>query len=153
MRRPRIAAPRTWKRVTPEPVLDCNRAPCTDLNRLIERDGIMSTCRLLNVHEKTLWRWVTGRGNIPGHQHLAIRCALGELPGTEGQWSGWFFKGGKLWSPENEGYTAGQLRASFYDQDRINTLQRQVQALQVKLAISEAALDRFAPAANERKRA
>lgn len=152
MRR-RPQQPRAWKRITPEPVLDCNRQPLHDLNRLIDRDGILAVGRLLNVHEKTLWRWVTGRCAIPGHQHVAVRCALGELPGTDGQWTGWCFRDGKLWSPENVSFTQGQIRAAFYDADRISTLQLQVESLAVKLAIAEDALDAFAPAANDRRRA
>jgi hypothetical protein len=84
---------------------------------------------------------------------LAIQVLLGEIPGTEGQWSGWFFKDAMLWSPENVSYTAGQIRSAFYDADRISALSREVTALRVKLAIAEQALDRFAPAANDRKRA
>jgi hypothetical protein len=135
------------------PLLDVNQKPWRDLNTLIDRIGERAVLRALNIHEKTLYRWVTGRGQIPGRQHVAIQVLLGEIPGTEGQWSGWFFKAGKLWSPENVSYTAGQLRAAHFDADRISTLSREVTALRVKLAIAEQALDRFAPAANDRKRA
>jgi len=135
------------------PRLDVNQRPWRDLNALIDRIGEIAVLRALNIHEKTLYRWVTGRGQIPGRQHLAIQVLLGEIPGTQGQWSGWFFKDGKLWSPENTPFTAGELRASFYDADRISALQREVTALRVKLSLAETALDAFAPAANDRQRA
>ena len=153
MRRVRKQPVRHWKWIGPEPALEANRKACSDLNTLIDREGLILVQRFLNVTEKTLWRWCTGRNHIPGHQHVAIQCALGELPGTDGQWPGWFFKQGFLWSPENVSYTQGQIRAAMYDGDRITTLQREVAALRVKLAIAETALDRFAPAANDRKRA
>lgn len=153
MRRVQKQAVRKWDWIGPEPVLESNRRACSDLKTLIDREGIISVQRFLNVTEKTLYRWCTGRNHIPGHQHVAIQCFLGELPGTEGKWSGWFFKGGFLWSPENVSFTQGQLRAALYDADRIATLGRQVEALRVKLAIAENALDAYAPAANDRMRA
>lgn len=135
------------------PRLDVNQRPWKDLNALIDRIGEIAVLKGLNIHEKTLYRWVTGRGQIPGRQHLAIQLLLGEIPGTDGKWSGWFFKDGQLWSPENTPYTSVAIRASFYDAMRIFALQNAVDALRVKLAIAEQALDGFAPAANDRLRA
>ena len=153
MRAVRKQPVKNWKRITPEPLLDCNRKPYSELKTLIDREGILSVQRILGISQKTLYRWVTGRYQIPGHQQTHIRIWLGEYPGTDGQWSGWIFRQGKLWSPENVSFTQGQLRASLYDADRITSLQRQVQALQVRLASAENALDAYAPAANDRKRA
>lgn len=153
MRRQRKQTVKKWIREIPETVLEVNRQPFTDLQKLLECEGSLRVQRILGVTEKTLYRWMTGRFKIPARQHTAIRIALGEYPGTDGQWSGWIFRQGKLWSPENVSFTQGQLRAALYDQDRISSLQRQVEALQVKLAIAENALDAYAPAANERMRA
>lgn len=62
----------------PQPKLEINRIPVKDLHALIEKVGELGVCRQLNVHQKTLYRWRTGRVPIPGHQHQVIRLLLGE---------------------------------------------------------------------------
>ena len=50
-------------------MLEINARPGRDLNQLIERIGERAVARELNIHEKTLYRWKTGRVPIPGrHQ-------------------------------------------------------------------------------------
>jgi transposase-like protein len=137
----------------PLPLLDINRQPLLDLERLVELLGERSVLRALDVHEKTLYKWRTQRIKIPGRQRIAIRMLLGDLPGTDNQWTGWMFRGGKLWSPENVPFTQGDLRASLYDKARISALTREVEKLRLRLAIAEGALEEMAPAANDARRA
>lgn len=130
-------------------MLEINALPTLHLAQLVEQIGERQVCRELNIHEKTLYRWRTGRSKVPGRQHLAIRALLGDLPGTAGQWSGWMFKGGKLWSPEGNPFSAGDLLASLFNAQRIGALEQENRALRVRLAIAEEAVERLAPAANE----
>lgn len=139
---PRTAAPQV-------PKLEVNRLPLKDLNTLVEKVGQLGVCRQLNVHEKTLYRWRTGRAQIPGRQHLAIKALLGDLPGTAGAWSGWRFWEGQLLSPAGEAYSAGQVLALGLLRQQLTAQSREIHDLKVKLAIAENALDRLAPAAND----
>ena len=133
----------------PVPVLEINRLPLKDLNTLVEKVGQLGVCRQLNVHEKTLYRWRTGRAQIPGRQHLAIKALLGDLPGTAGAWSGWRFWEGKLCSPAGDAYSAGQVLALGLLRQQLTAQSREIHELKVKLAIAENALERLAPAAND----
>lgn len=141
-----MPAPATRK---PEPKLEVNRLPLKDLNALIEKVGELGVCRQLNIHDKTLYRWRTGRAQIPGRQHLAIKALLGDLPGTAGAWSGWRFWEGKLCSPAGDAFSAGQVLALGLLRQQLAAQQREIHDLKVKLAIAENALERLAPAAND----
>jgi len=131
------------------PVLESPQIPGRDLRRLVELLGERQVLRELNVHEKTLYRWLTGRVQVPGRQHLAIKALLGELPGTAGQWPGWMFIQGELVSPEGTRFTAGSVRVSLLHKQQISALQQANEALKIRLAIAEEALERLAPAAND----
>lgn len=133
----------------PQPVLEINRQPLKDLNALVEKVGELWVCRQLNVHQKTLYRWRTGRVQIPGHQHQVIRLLLGDLPGTEGRWSGWRFWQGKLCSPAGETYAAGDVLSLGLLRQQLAARDREIFELKVRLKIAEEAERRHAGAANE----
>lgn len=133
----------------PQPVLEVNRLPLKDLHALIEKVGELGVCRQLNVHEKTLYRWRTGRVQIPGRQHLAIKALLGDLPGTADAWTGWRFWEGKLCSPAGEAYSAGDVLALGLLRQQLRAQQQEIHALKVRLAIAEEAERRHTGAANE----
>ena len=47
-------------------MLESNRIPLRTLNRAIELYGERYLLRQLDIHEKTIYRWRTGRGDRPG---------------------------------------------------------------------------------------
>lgn len=130
-------------------MLEINARPGRHLNELIERIGERAVARELNIHEKTLYRWKTGRVPIPGRQHLAIRLLLGDLPGTEGRWTGWGFVRGELVSPGGDRYRPGDVLSLVILRQQLTAQRREVEDLRVKLAIAENAIERLAPAAND----
>lgn len=119
------------------------------MNELIERIGERAVARELNIHEKTLYRWKTGRVPIPGRQHLAIKLLLGDLPGTEGRWTGWGFVQGELVSPGGDRYRPGDVLSLIILRQQLTAQRQEIERLQVKLAIAEEAVERLAPAAND----
>lgn len=131
------------------PKLEINRQPLNDLHALIDKVGELSVCRELNVHEKTLYRWRTGRVPLPGHQHQVVKLLLGDLPGTAGKWSGWRFWEGKLCSPAGEAFDAGQVLSLGLLRQQLSAQRHEIEALRVRLAIAENAIQHLAPAANE----
>ena len=133
----------------PAPKLELPRIPQRDLERLIELEDERYVLRSLNVHEKTLYRWRTGRVPIPGRQHLAIKLLLGELPGTDGRWSGWRFSRGALVAPGGEAFQAGDVLSLGLLRQQLAAQRRELEQLQVKLAIAEHALQAYTGAANE----
>jgi hypothetical protein len=130
-------------------MLEINARPGRHLNELIERIGERAVARELNIHEKTLYRWKTGRVPIPGRQHLAIRLLLGDLPGTDGQWTGWGFVRGELVSPGGDTYRAGDVLSLIILRQQLTAQRRELEALKIRLAIAEEAVERLAPAAND----
>ena len=130
-------------------MLEINARPGRDLHQLIERIGERAVARELNIHPKTLYRWKTGRVPIPGRQHLAIKLLLGDLPGTDGHWTGWGFVRGELVSPGGDRYRPGDVLSLILLRQQLTAQRREVEELRIKLAISEEALERLAPAANE----
>lgn len=107
--------------------------------------------RALDIHEKTLYRWRTGRAKIPGHQLQAIRALLGELPGTEGRWSGWKFVRGELCSPENWTFKAGDVLSLVLLRQQLSAQERELKRLRDRLQIAETALQHYTGAANEER--
>jgi ribosomal protein S14 len=93
-------------------MLEINRQPLRELAAAIELVGERPLLRALDIHEKTLYRWRTGRCKIPGHQRQVIRMLLGDLPGTDGQWHGWKFLRGELVSPGGDSYRPGDVLAA-----------------------------------------
>ena len=130
-------------------MLECNRQPLRELAEAIELVGERPLLRALDVHEKTLYRWRTGRCKIPGHQRQAIRALLGELPGTDGHWSGWKFVRGQLVSPENWCFGPGDVLGLPLLRQQLSAQERELRALRTRLQIAEKALQHYTGAANE----
>lgn len=109
--------------------------------------------RFLRVSPDTVKRWQSGETAPPWAVIIALRAATGRLPGME-HWPGWHFseKDGLLYAPGyTRGFSAGEMLAWHYKDQLIKVLQRDVEALREKLEDREAMLDRFAPAANDRR--
>jgi hypothetical protein len=86
---------------------------------------------------------------VPGRQHLAIKALLGDLPGTDGKWTGWRFWDGQLISPAGEAYHPGEVLASSLRTQLVRTQGQEIERLRIRLAIAEEAIQRLAPAAND----
>ena len=86
---------------------------------------------------------------IPGCQSLAIRQLLGDLPGTEGRWTGWRFHAGYLHSPANDTYEPGEILAVRLQQQRVAALDRENRDLKARIRVLEKTLDLVSPAANQ----
>jgi hypothetical protein len=130
-------------------MLEINALPGRHLRALIERLGERRVCFELNVHRTTVRRWLKGEVAIPGHQHQVIRLLLGDLPGTCGKWTGWMFRDGELISPGNDRYRPGDVLALVLLRQQLTAQRREIDALKIRLAIAEEAVERLAPAAND----
>ena len=130
-------------------MLEINARPGRDLRALLERLGESRLLRELDIHRTTLRRWLKAEVKIPGHQHQVIRLLLGDLPGTDGQWTGWRFDRGLLVSPGGDVYRAGDVLALVLLRQQLTAQRRELEALKIRLAISEEAVERLAPAAND----
>ena len=113
----------------PRQRLEVNRIPQRDLDHLLQTIGQLAVERELNVHRTTVQRWQRGHVRIPGAKHQAIRMLLGDLPGTEGQWSGWRFWKGKLWSPGGDQYSAGDVTSLIFLRQQIAALEDELKKL------------------------
>lgn len=131
------------------PVLLINRIPGNDLRELIEMLGERGVARQLNVHPKTVYRWLTGRVPIPGRQHLAIKMLLGDLPGTDGQWHGWKFVRGELCAPNGDSFKANEVLYISLLRQLANDQRRTIAELERRLQIAETALQHYTGAAND----
>ena len=103
---------------------------------LIARFGPTAVERTLNVHYTTVRRWAAGEIIPPRAVLIALRAAVdGVMPGQEyvKDWLGWGFRDGKLHSPENEGFTPGDLRGLAFNRQLIRSLQQDVARLREKL--------------------
>ena len=98
-----------WRMI--KSALEINRLPVKHLKQAVELLGEKRVERELNVHRTTVRRWLAGRVAIPGKAHQVIRMLLGDLPGTDGKWTGWRFHDGDLVSPEGVRFTPGDVRA------------------------------------------
>ena len=130
-------------------MLEINARPGRDLRALLERLGESRLLRELDIHRTTLRRWLKAEVKIPGHQHQVIRLLLGDLPGTDGQWTGWGFVRGELVSPGGDSYRAGDVLSLIILRQQLTAQRREVEALKIRLAIAEEAVERLAPAAND----
>lgn len=130
-------------------MLEVNALPGRHLRQLVELIGERQVCRQLNIHDKTLYRWLTGRTPIPGRQHLAIRMLLGDLPGTEGRWSGWRFVQGELVSPGGDRFEAGHVLSLVLLRQQLSAQEREIRRLRERLQIAEKAVEVLSPAAND----
>lgn len=127
-----------------------------ELRELVEQYGGESRVeRLLNVHRTTLYRWLENKTRIPDAALHTLRAAAsGQMPymDREKAWQGWrFARDGMLYSPAGEPFHGGDLLAIKYMRDCIKAQQRAIKELEEKLKIAQDALDRYMPAANDRK--
>lgn len=134
-------------------MLEVNALPGRHLRQLIELIGERRVLFELNVHRTTVRRWLRGEVAIPGHQHQAIKMLLGDLPGTCGKWTGWRFHDGKLLSPGGDSYGPGDVLSLILLRQQLSAQRRELEQLQIRLAIAEEAERRHAGAANEDLRA
>jgi hypothetical protein len=130
-------------------MLEINALPGRHLRELIERIGERRVLFELNVHRTTLRRWLSGRVQIPGHQHQVIRLLLGDLPGTCGKWTGWRFHDGFFVSPGGDTYRPGDILSLVILRQQLTAQRRELEALKIRLAIAEQAVETLAPAAND----
>jgi hypothetical protein len=130
-------------------MLEINALPGRHLRALIELIGERRVLRELNVHRTTIRRWLSGRVQIPGHQHQVIRLLLGDLPGTCGKWTGWRFHDGALCSPGGDTYRPGDVLSLVILRQQLTAQRRELEALKIRLAIAEQAVETLAPAAND----
>lgn len=136
-------------RTAERPLLECNAQPLRELHQAIELLGERPLLRALDVHEKTLYRWRTGRCKIPGHQRQAIRMLLGDLPGTDGRWRDWRFVQGELIAPGGDRFSAGQVLSLVLLRQQLSAQERELRRLRERLQIAETALQHYTGAANE----
>jgi hypothetical protein len=129
-------------------LLEINALPGRHLRELIELIGQKRVERELNVHRTTVRRWLAGAVKIPGHQHQVIKMLLGDLPGTCGQWTGWRFHDGLFVSPGGESYRAGDVLSLIILRQQLTAQRREIEALKIRLAVAEQAVETLAPAAN-----
>lgn len=120
-------------------MLEINRLPTLDLERLLELIGQRALERQLDVHRTTILRWRSGQIKIPGRQHQAIRELLGHLPGTDGKWEGWRFWQGKLNSPGGDQFDPGQVLSLILLRQQLAAQRHEIDRLRVRLAVAEAA--------------
>jgi hypothetical protein len=130
-------------------MLEINALPGRHLRALIELIGERRVLRELNVHRTTIRRWLKGEVQIPGHQHQVIKLLLGDLPGTCGKWTGWRFHDGALCSPGGDTYRPGDVLSLVILRQQLTAQRRELEALKIRLAIAEDAVERLAPAAND----
>lgn len=111
--------------------------------------GQLRVERELNVHRTTVLRWLKGQVKIPGHQRQVIRMLLGDLPGTAGKWSGWRFHDGALVAPGGDAFKPGDVLSLVLLRQQLTAQRREIDALKIRLAVTEQAEQRHAGAANE----
>lgn len=118
-------------------MLEINRIPARDLERLIELIGQLSVERQLDVHRTTIGRWLSGQIKIPGAKHQAIRELLGHLPGTDGKWEGWRFWQGKLNSPGGDQYGPGDVLSLGLLRQQLTAQRHEIIELKARLMRAE----------------
>lgn len=133
----------------PQHRLEVNQRPINDLKRLIDLIGTHRVQRELNVHRTTVRRWLQGTVAIPGAQRLAVQALLGNLPGTCGKWTGWWFHEGDLLSPAGDRFSAGQVLSTVFLRQQVSAQQHEIAALKVQLALAEQSINQLSPAAND----
>lgn len=119
-----------------------------------EAGGLMSAVRLLNVHRTTITRWMLGETRVPDAALISLRAAARrQLPHQNmSAWSEWRFgEDGKLYDPSNRGYVPGDLLAIPLNHAMVMAQRSTIAELEDKLKRALDALDRLAPAANERR--
>lgn len=103
---------------------------------LIEQLGPGRVATLLQVHRTTVDRWSAGQVEASEAVRLAIKAALGRLPGMDSRhWEGWSIGvDGLLYAPgDRRGYHAGHILSLPYLHQLVAHQRRQLQLLQEKL--------------------
>lgn len=127
-------------------MLDYRKRCVADLKRVVELIGKAGVERHLNVHRTTVARWLSGSVAIPGKAHQVIRMLLGDMPGTDGKWSGWRFHNGQLLSPGGDQFSAGDVLSLVLLRQQLRAREQEIARLKVRLAVAESAMP---DAANE----
>lgn len=120
-----------------------------ELQLLVEHVGPSWAASVCGVHRTTLGRWLAGSVPVPRAALNALRAADGRAPGMGGQWDGWHFVDGVLWSPEGYQYRPGDLMAQVYERPLIRSLQKQVAEYEARIVSLTKAAAQVDQAANE----
>ncbi len=120
-----------------------------ELQVLVERIGPTWSASVCGVHRTTLGRWLSGVSPIPRAALNALRAADGRSPGMGGQWDGWRFVDGVLWSPEGYQFTPHDLLSHFYERPLIKSLQKVVREYEARIVALTKAAAQVDPAAND----
>ena len=78
---------------------------------------------------------------------------LGDLPGTDGKWSGWKFVHGELIAPGGDRFAPGHVLSLILLRQQLSAQERELKRLRERLQIAETALQHYTGAANEALRA
>lgn len=74
---------------------------------------------------------------------------LGDLPGTDGKWTGWRFLRGELVAPGGDGFKSGDVLSLIILRQQLTAQRREIEGLKIRLAIAEQAVKTLSPAAND----
>lgn len=66
---------------------------------------------LTGVHVTTARRWMREKGAPAAICRALAVLRFGRLAALDPQWSGWIIRDGRLWSPENDDWSPGEVRA------------------------------------------
>jgi transcriptional regulator with XRE-family HTH domain len=117
---------------------------------LVEEIGPGAAARLCGVHRTTVGRWLSGKVAPPPSALDLLRIAAsGQVPGMGGDWLGWRFAAGRLWSPNGVPYSPGDLMAQQYERPLIRALQRKVSELEARIVRMTKAAAQVDPAGND----
>lgn len=120
-----------------------------ELEILVSAIGPTWSASVCGVHRTTLSRWRSGAVPVPRAALNALRAADGRAPGMAGQWNGWHFVDGVLWSPEGYQYGPGDLLAQVYERPLIRSLQKQVSEYEARIVRLTQAAAQVDPAGND----
>jgi len=84
----------------------------------------------LGIHRTTYKRQETGNSKVCIAAYKALMMLSGFMPEP---FTGWRIINGKLYSPENEGYSPGEIRASEFRRKQVFELEREIRVLQRQL--------------------
>ena len=96
------------------PAVSCNNslrlAPMSDTEAF---HGLTAEelAQITGTHVTTARRWLRRRTAPPAVLMALSFLRFGDLGAVSPEWAGWSLRGGELWSPENQPYTPGMVRA------------------------------------------
>lgn len=83
--------------------------------------------QVAGVSLRTAMRWK--RTGVPRSMERAVMLGVfGDLGELAGEWEGWKLWNGRLWSPEGDAFSPGQVRAIPYQRDRVRALEGALRA-------------------------